>query len=68
MGVSILEDKNGYKAMYCNTTMWAFGGIFYDGEDVWEFIDWLHSDPRSLSDVELETEIYKWRRIKTITE
>ena len=64
MGVSILEDMNGYKAMYCNTTMWAFGGIFYDGEDVWEFIDWLRSDPRLYTDNDLCIKISEWRAEK----
>ena len=62
MGVSILEDKNGYKCMYCNTTMWAFGGIFYEGEDAEDFLEWLEEDPRNLYDSELERKITEWRQ------
>lgn len=63
MSVAILQDQEtGYKCMYCNTTMWAFGGIFYENEDPWDFIDWLPDDPRSIiDDRELETLISRWR-------
>ena len=64
MGVSILENKDGYKAMYCNTTMWAFGGIFYEGEDVDEFMEWLQDDPRRFNDKDLEAKISEWRTLK----
>lgn len=63
MGVSILEDKNGYKAMYCNTTMWAFGGIFYGDEDVDDFLEWLQDGPRRFNDRDLEIKISEWRTI-----
>lgn len=62
MGVVILHDKEqGQKCMYCNTTMWAFGGIFNEDEDVEAFMEWLPNDPRGYSDKELEDEIHDWR-------
>ena len=62
MGVHILENKDdGYKCLYCSTSMWAFGCIFYEDEDVEEFLEWLGNDPRRLSDKELENKVYDWR-------
>lgn len=72
MGVRIIRDKEqGYSVMYCSTTMWAFGGVFYDDEEPDDFIDWLkdtdHKDPRELKDNELENKIYEWRRTLEVT-
>ena len=61
MAIEILEDKNGYKAMYCNTTMWAFGPIFYEDDDVEDFLEWLPNDARTYSDKDLENLLSKWR-------
>jgi len=62
MGVSIIKSEDTeLQAMYCNTTMWAFGPIFEADEDVQSFIDWLGQDPRSLEDNELELIVSKWR-------
>jgi hypothetical protein len=62
MGIRILKDeKQGYSCLYCSTTMWAFGGIFYDEENPEDFLQWLVIDPRSLSDSDLETKISDWR-------
>lgn len=63
MGISIIKSKDTeLQAMYCNTTMWAFGPIFKADEDVQEFIDWLGQDPRELVDDILETMVSKWRK------
>lgn len=63
MGVKILEDKDdGYKCLYCSTTMIAFGNIFYEDEDVEEFLTWLKVDARTLTAKELENKIYEWRK------
>ena len=63
MGVEILHDKKqGHKCMYCNTTMWAFGGIFEEDEDVVAFMEWLPDDPKTYSDKDLENEIDIWRK------
>ena len=63
MGVRILEDKDdGYKCLYCSTTMVAFGNIFYSYEDVEEFLEWLKVDARKFTDKELENKIYEWRK------
>lgn len=61
MAVSILEGKDGYKCLYCPTTMIAFGGIFYENEDPKEFLKWLKIDPRALSDTQLDARIFSWR-------
>ena len=63
MGVHVLENKDDrYKCLYCSTTMWAFGPIFYEDEDVDEFLEWLKIDPRRLKDKELEDKVYEWRK------
>lgn len=61
MSVQILEGECGYKVMYCSTTMWAFGSIFYHEEDVDSFLKWLRDDPRSLTDSDLSQKIEEWR-------
>ncbi len=67
MGVHILEDKEyGYKCLYCSTTMWAFGSIFYEDEDVEDFLEWLRIDPRKLTDKEFESKVYEWRKDKEV--
>ena len=64
MSVCILEDEeNGYKCLYCSTTMWAFGAIFYPDEDVKDFLDWLKIDARRLSDKEFDDKVSEWRRL-----
>jgi len=68
MGIHILEDKDsGYKALYCSTTMWAFGCIFYEDEDVEDFLEWLKIDPRRFIDKEFENKVYEWRKINDRT-
>ena len=63
MGVHILEDKDGQKALYCSTTMHAFGPIFYEDDDPEDFLEWLKPyDPRNLADQVLENKYYEWRR------
>ena len=61
MGVRILEDRDGYKCLYCSTTMVAFGNIFYENEDVEEFLEWLKEDARRFTHKGLENKIYAWR-------
>ena len=62
MGVRILENaEDGYKALYCSTTMVAFGSIFYEDDDVDDFLEWLNEDPRLLDNKELDAKIYQWR-------
>lgn len=67
MGVRIIRDKEqGYSCMYCSTTMWAFGGVFYKDEEPDDFLTWLeathHKDPRELKDSDLENRIHEWRK------
>jgi len=62
MGVSYIENKDMEKALYCTTTMQAFGPIFYAEDDVEDFIEWLKPrDARVLTQKELDTEYYKWK-------
>jgi len=62
MAVRILTDPvKKYQCMYCSTTMWAFGGIFYADEDINDFLEWLVIDPRAMPDDELENKISQWR-------
>jgi len=63
MSVQILHDNDtGYKCLYCSTSMWAFGGIFYDDEDPQDFLDWVHPESvRKMTDQELEQKISEWR-------
>lgn len=61
MSVEILEDKHGKKVMFCNTTMWAFGPVFYKNENAEDFIEWLPKDARTYSENELEHKLHQWR-------
>ncbi len=44
-----------------------FGCMFLEGEDAYDFIDWLsnkhYKDPRELYDSELEDRINEWRSL-----
>ncbi len=55
MGVRILEDrKSGEAVFYCSTTDWAFGPVMKDGETAEAFFKWLNTDPRLMTDSQLE--------------
>jgi len=62
MSVEILENVD-HKVMFCNTTMTAFGPVFYSREDVDEFMDWLPIDPRRYDDAELIEKVEEWREL-----
>ena len=63
MGVRVLTDRDtGEQCLYCSTTMVAFGNIFSDEEDAYEFLQWLPKDARLYTDKELENKIYEWRK------
>lgn len=63
MGVSYIENTDQEKALYCTTTMQAFGPIFYADDDVEDFLEWLKpKDPRQLLQQELDSAYYKWKR------
>lgn len=60
MGCRILEGDDG-AALYCSTSMVAFGPIFDDGEAAEAFLKWLDGvDPRGFSDQELMTKYSSW--------
>lgn len=56
MGVRIMEDyDNGVAALYCSTSMVAFGPVMPDRETAERFLNWLgRTDPRVLSDNALQ--------------
>jgi len=63
MSVEIIQSNQEpfYKIMFCNTSMWAFGPVFREHEDVDAFIDWLSDDPRTYTDKDLERKTEEWR-------
>lgn len=61
MGVRILEDNEVGAVLYCSVTDWAFGPIFADRDEAQAFLDWLPSDPRSLSDGDLDDKFSEFR-------
>ncbi|HMA74379.1 MAG TPA: hypothetical protein VKP67_23250 [Xanthobacteraceae bacterium] len=60
MGVRIIADEN-YAALYCSTTMFAFGPVMTDYEEAEGFLEWLPSDARSYSEPELELKLGEYR-------
>ena len=55
MSVSIIEGED-YFALYCSTTMFAFGPLFgseFEVEQIQEFLEWLPQDARRYEDDEL---------------
>jgi len=60
MAVSYIENSDGEKALYCTTSMHAFGPILYADDDVEDFLEWLPNDARSYSD--LDSKYYEWRQ------
>jgi hypothetical protein len=81
MGCRILAG-NSHAILYCSTTDWAFGPVFYDSDthDAAErlelFLKWLRIDPRGQSDSWLEgkysdflkQEDYLWTEEERVTD
>ena len=61
MAVNYIENEDMEKALYCSTTMQAFGPIFYEDEDVEDFLEWLPKDARTYDDGELIDKRYEWK-------
>lgn len=69
MGVRILHDsRRDLATLYCATTDWAFGPVFYDDkrhdaeERAESFLRWLlPADARRLSDKKLADKYGEWR-------
>lgn len=62
------DDQSRHAVLFCSTTEWAFGPVFYDDdhhdadERAEAFCRWLGTrDPRSLTDAELERAHTDWR-------
>jgi len=60
MGVRIIAGDD-YAALYCSTTMFAFGPVLNDAEEAEGFLEWLPSDARSYSEPELELKLGEYR-------
>lgn len=58
MGVRIIDDGDGKAAFYCSTTMWAFGPVMKDADEAEAFLNWLPTDPRKMTDSDLEARYY----------
>jgi len=61
MSVEIVEGLN-YKVLICNTTMTAFGPVFYEDDDVYDFLDYLKLDARRYSEQDLINHADTWRK------
>lgn len=62
MAVGYIENKDGEKALYCTTSMQAFGPILYADDDVEDFLEWLPNDARHYSNRSLDSKYYDWRK------
>ena len=61
MGVKILRDKDGTSALYCSTSMVAFGPVHMDDDlDLIEFLEFLPKDARSYSQDDLLDKYWEW--------
>jgi hypothetical protein len=65
MRIQVLEDEEtGYRCLYNPTTMTAYGDIFYDEEDISDFLEWLEDeDPYEMTRDELSNMIHQWRAL-----
>lgn len=64
MGVQVLEEYNGGRAvLYCSTTDWAFGPVFASTDHAQSFLTWLYTDPRGLTDSQLESKYSQWQSV-----
>ena len=61
MSVRIIEGTDGYKCLYDSVTMTAFGPIFYDEDDIDDFLEWVKVDPRKCSQEALDNIVHEWR-------
>jgi hypothetical protein len=68
MAVRTISDFTGSVAvMYCSTTDWAFGPLFYDeddhsgGERIQSFLRWLQVDARAVPETVLERLYLEWK-------
>lgn len=70
MGLHVISGEyNGRPCaiMFCSTSMWAFGPLFEDEEEVDAFCVWLRNhpqgafDPRTLSDEALADAFARWK-------
>lgn len=58
MGVRVMfDDTENYAIIYCSTTMWAFGPIFYEDE---------HNDADEIAEEFLEYAHTKGIRVRTL--
>lgn len=65
MGVRIISNGS-CAVLYCSTSDWAFGPIFYEDEDITaeeraeKFLEWLPQDARLYDDHDLQFKYTEW--------
>lgn len=67
MGVRITSVE-GVHALYCSTSDWAFGPVFYNAGDAESFLAFFDTatdrDPRLLTDNELQAIHSAWMEVR----
>lgn len=63
MAVEILMHEDGRQVLICNTTDIAFGPVFQEDESAQDFLNWLNSSPRVLTESELLQKYGEWREV-----
>ena len=60
MSIEVIKGEH-YSVLICNTTMAAFGSVFYEDEDAEAFLNWLPVDARTLTESEFDSKQGEWR-------
>lgn len=60
MGCRIIDGGDDGAVLYCSTSMIAFGPVFESADHAEDFLKWLGSDPRHLTDIQLGTKYGEW--------
>jgi hypothetical protein len=58
--VSVRITDSRPAALYCSTSMQAFGPMFEDSFDADEFLEWLDTDARKLTAKQLDKKYAEW--------
>jgi hypothetical protein len=63
--IKVIEDEEtGYRCLYNSQTMIAYGDIFYNEEDISDFLEWLQDEhPYNMTRYELSSMITIWRAL-----
>ena len=57
----IKDDDLGYSVLFSPECMRPVGGVFYEGEDANDFIEWLPKHINEYNDDELRQAMSAWR-------